>query len=137
MKAKAKNQSSNQASTEIDLYGDFQGKLSFIFRFVNIIINLSISESPNIQNNNYRRNNKNLHVRGYLEEGTITTPFDMRVQNKIDRYNLVISAFKYLRGYGERGNSLVRLCNNKLEQHKNYIREYGTDIPDVKNWKWK
>ena len=85
----------------------------------------------------YRRNNKNLHVRGYLEEGTITTPFDMRVQNKIDRYNLVISAFKYLRGYGERGNSLVRLCNNKLEQHKNYIREYGTDIPDVKNWKWK
>lgn len=53
MKAKAKNQSSNQASTEIDLYGDFQGKLSFIFRFVNIIINLSISESPNIQNNNY------------------------------------------------------------------------------------
>jgi len=53
MKAKTKNQSSNQASTEIDLYGDFQGKLSFIFRFVNIIINLSISESPNVQNNNY------------------------------------------------------------------------------------
>ena len=53
MKAKAKNQSSNKPSTEIEIYGDFQGKLSFIFRFVNIIINLSISESPNVQNNNY------------------------------------------------------------------------------------
>ena len=85
----------------------------------------------------YKRVNKNLHVHGYLEEGTITTPFDMRVQNKIDRFNLVIAALKYIEGYEIRGRYLIDICNKKLKQHKEYIKEYGTDLDEVKNWKWK
>ena len=84
----------------------------------------------------YKRTNKNLHVRGYLEEGTITTPFDMRVQNKIDRYNLVIAALEYL-DWLEGATDLISLCYDKLVYHKEYIHEYGTDIDEVKNWKWQ
>lgn len=85
----------------------------------------------------YRRQNKELHVHGYLEEGTITTPFDMRVQNKIDRYHLVMDALKYLPRYGNRSSELYQYCKDKLVEHKEHIREYGEDISDVKNWKWE
>lgn len=85
----------------------------------------------------YKRRNKNLHVHGYLEEGTITTPFDMRVQNKIDRFNLVIAAIEYLPYLGFRGLNLIDICRKKLEEHKEYISEYGTDMDEVKYWKWK
>ena len=85
----------------------------------------------------YNRHNHNLHVRGYLEEGTITTPFDMRVQNKIDRYNLVISALEYLPNLGNKGSSLTQQCKDKLIEHKEYINEYGIDMPEVLNWTWK
>lgn len=84
----------------------------------------------------YRRTNKDLHVHGYMEEGTITTPFDMRVQNKIDRYHLVMDALKYLPQLGNKGSELYQYCKDKLVEHKEHIREYGEDIPDVKNWKW-
>lgn len=84
----------------------------------------------------YNRDNDNIHVKGYNEEGTITTPFDMRVQNKIDRYNLVMDAIKYLPQLGNRGSRLIQWCKDKLIEHNQYIREYGEDIPDVKNWKW-
>ena len=84
----------------------------------------------------YKRTNQNLHVHGYQEEGTITTPFDMRVQNKIDRYNLVIDAIKYLPQLGNTGSILTQICKNKLIEHAMYIRDYGEDIPDVKDWKW-
>ena len=84
----------------------------------------------------YKRTNQNLHVHGYLEEGTITTPFDMRVQNKIDRYNLVIDALKYLPQLGNTGSILTQICKNKLIEHSMYIRDYGEDIPEVKDWKW-
>ena len=84
----------------------------------------------------YKRTNQNLHVHGYLEEGTITTPFDMRVQNKIDRYNLVIDAIKYLPQLGNTGSILTQICKNKLIEHSMYIRDYGEDIPEVKDWKW-
>ena len=84
----------------------------------------------------YKRENKNIHVHGYQEEGTITTPFDMRVQNKIDRYNLVMDAIKYLPQLGNRGSRLIEWCKDKLIEHESYIREYGEDMPDVKNWKW-
>ena len=83
----------------------------------------------------YKRENQNIHVHGYNEEGTITTPFDMRVQNKLDRYHLVISALKYLDVSGKK--AVIEWCNNKLEEHHNHIREYGEDIPDVQNWTWK
>ncbi len=85
----------------------------------------------------YNRQNKNIHVHGYQEEGTITTPFDMRVQNKIDRYNLVIDSLKYLPQLGNRGSRLIQECRNKLIEHKLYISEYGEDLEEVRNWKWK
>lgn len=82
----------------------------------------------------YKRHNRNLHVAGYIEEGTITTSFDMKVQNKVDRYHLVIKALKYI---DIDAKELVDYCYKKLEYHNNYIREYGVDIPDVVEWKWK
>lgn len=85
----------------------------------------------------YNRENKNIHVHGYQEEGTITTPFDMRVQNKIDRYNLVIDALKYLPQLGNRSARLIQDCKDKLIEHKMYIKEYGDDLEEVKNFKWK
>ena len=85
----------------------------------------------------YRRENKNIHVHGYREEGTITTPFDMRVQNELDRYHLVMDALKYLDILGDRRASLNEWCISKLLEHKAYIREYGEDMPIVKNWKWQ
>ena len=85
----------------------------------------------------YDRENQNLHVHGYLEEGTITTSFDMKVQNKIDRYNLVIDALKYLPQLGNRSASLIEECKNKLIEHKLYIGNYGQDIEEVRNWHWE
>lgn len=85
----------------------------------------------------YKRENKNLHVHGYKEEGTITTPFDMRVQNELDRYHLVMDALKYLDKLGDRRASLNEWCKEKLLEHSAYIREYGIDMDEVRNWKWK
>ena len=84
----------------------------------------------------YKRHNQNMHVHGYLEEGTITTTFDMKVQNKLDRYNLVIDALKYLDKLGDKASALNEWCKNKLIEHKEYIKEYGEDMPEIKNWKW-
>ena len=84
----------------------------------------------------YTRKNKNLHVFGYMEEGTITTPFDMRVQNKIDRFDLVKTAITVLPGLGNTGAALFQQMNDLLVKHKNYIAEVGEDIPEVKNWVW-
>ena len=84
----------------------------------------------------YRRTNRQLHVRGYKEEGTITTPFDMRVQNDIDRFHLVIDVINRLPQLGNRGAFLIQLMRDKLIEHKQYIREFGVDLPEVRNWKW-
>ena len=85
----------------------------------------------------YRRTNKNLHVRGYKEEGTITTPFDMRVLNDIDRFDLVIDTVRRLPKLGNRGAYLVQKMNDKLVEHRQYIRDNGIDLPEVRNWKWE
>lgn len=85
----------------------------------------------------YRRHNKDLHVRGYIEEGTITTPFDMRVQNNLDRFHLVEDVVKLVPGLGNRGAALVQQMKDKLIEHKLYIREHGADLPEVENWKWE
>ena len=85
----------------------------------------------------YKRTNKNIHVHGYKEEGTITTPFDMRVQNHLDRFHLVMDALNYLDILGERRASLNEWCKEKLLEHSAYIREYGEDMPYVKDWNWK
>lgn len=84
----------------------------------------------------YRRHNKNLHVRGYKEEGTITTAFDMRVQNDIDRFHLVMDTVHRLPQLGNRGAFLIQEMKDKLVEHRQYIREYGQDLPEVRNWQW-
>ena len=84
----------------------------------------------------YKRTNRNIHVHGYLEEGTITTPFDMRVQNKLDRFNLVKDALKYLPQLGENAKKLDLWCDAKLKEHKEYIEEYGIDLEEIRNWHW-
>jgi xylulose-5-phosphate/fructose-6-phosphate phosphoketolase len=69
----------------------------------------------------YERHNHNMSVHGYQEERTITTPFDMRVQNKIDRF---------------KGAHLIQKMNDKLIKHKQYIAEYGQDLEEIRNWEW-
>ncbi len=84
----------------------------------------------------YKRVNKNIHVRGYIEEGTITTPFDMRVLNRLDRFNLVQTAVYNLPQLGNRGAYLIQQMKDKLVEHKQFIAKYGVDLPEVANWKW-
>lgn len=79
----------------------------------------------------YKRHNTNLHVRGYMEEGAITTSFDMRVLNGIDRFSLVKLALKHLNINSNETEELKKYCDSMLAKHHDYIREYGRDIPEV------
>ncbi|MDD2874528.1 MAG: phosphoketolase family protein [Azoarcus sp.] len=86
----------------------------------------------------YRRtNHDNIHVRGYKEEGTITTPFDMTVLNDLDRFHLVMDVIDRLPQTGAEGASLKARLADKLEEHRQYIRERGQDMPEIRNWRWK
>jgi xylulose-5-phosphate/fructose-6-phosphate phosphoketolase len=85
----------------------------------------------------YRRaNHDNIHVRGYKEEGTITTPFDMTVLNDLDRYHLTMDAINRLPQTGVAGFELKGLLETKLHEHRLYINQYGEDMPEIRNWKW-
>ncbi len=85
----------------------------------------------------YRRTNHgNLHVRGYKEEGTTTTPFDMAVLNNIDRFNLVGDVIDRVPGLGYRAAHVKQLMRDKLTEHRRYIVEHGEDMPEVREWKW-
>lgn len=84
----------------------------------------------------YRRANRNLHVKGYREEGTITTPFDLRVQNGTDRFHLVTEVIDRLGNLGSRGDYLKQQLADKLIEHKHYIARYGKDMPEIIGWKW-
>jgi xylulose-5-phosphate/fructose-6-phosphate phosphoketolase len=85
----------------------------------------------------YRRtNHDNMHVRGYKEEGTITTPFDMTVLNDMDRFHLVMDAIDRLPRTGTQGVYLKQQLENRLIEHKRYIDQFGQDMPEIRNWKW-
>lgn len=92
--------------------------------------------SPLIHQLTYRQKNRNLHVRGYKEEGTVTTPFDMRVLNNLDRFSLVRDVIDKLSQLGAKGDHLKQKMQDKLVEHKLYINKYGVDLPEVRNWKW-
>ncbi len=86
----------------------------------------------------YRRtNHKNLHVRGYKEEGTTSTPFDMVVMNDLDRFHLVADVIDRLPHLGSRAAYVKQILRDKLIDHKQYIAAHGEDMPEIRNWKWK
>jgi xylulose-5-phosphate/fructose-6-phosphate phosphoketolase len=85
----------------------------------------------------YRRtNHKNLHVRGYKEEGTTTTPFDMVVLNDLDRFHLVGDVIDRVPGLGARAAYAKQFIRDKLMDHKEYIHKHGEDLPEILNWRW-
>jgi xylulose-5-phosphate/fructose-6-phosphate phosphoketolase len=86
----------------------------------------------------YRRtNHANLHVRGYKEEGTTTTPFDMAVLNDIDRFHLVQDVIDRVPGLASSCATLSQLIRDKLVDHRRYIERYGDDMPEIRNWLWR
>jgi xylulose-5-phosphate/fructose-6-phosphate phosphoketolase len=85
----------------------------------------------------YRRtNHSNIHVRGYKEEGTTTTPFDMVVMNDMDRYHLVMDVIDRVPGLGSKAARVNQLMLDKRTEHRSYTREFGEDMPEVRNWVW-
>jgi len=85
----------------------------------------------------YRRtNHDNIHVRGYKEEGTITTPFDLTVMNDLDRFHLVTDTIDRLPQTGDKGLYLKQQLKEKLIEHKQYINKFGQDLPEIRNWQW-
>lgn len=85
----------------------------------------------------YQRKNKRIHVRGYKEEGTTTTPFDMTVLNEIDRFHLALDVLERMPNPGADAAGIRRTLQEKLSLHQRYIRENGEDMPEVRDWKWK
>jgi len=86
----------------------------------------------------YRRaNHDNIHVRGYQEEGTTTTPFDMTVLNRLDRFHLVCDVLDYVPDLGPDAEALRQTMLAKLDEHRHYIRQHGEDLPEIRNWKWE
>jgi len=85
----------------------------------------------------YRRHNhENLHVRGYKEEGTTTTPFDMTVLNNLDRFSLAGDVVDRVPRLQRAGGHFKQFLRNQLVEHKQYVREYGEDLPEIRNWTW-
>ncbi|MBY5824833.1 phosphoketolase [Rhizobium leguminosarum] len=83
-----------------------------------------------------RTNHRNIHVRGFIEEGTTTTPFDMTVLNELDRFHLAIEAIERVPGLKEKAGEALAAFRRKLAEHHDYVREYGEDMPEVRNWTW-
>jgi len=86
----------------------------------------------------YRRtNHMNLHVRGYKEEGTTSTPFDMVVMNDLDRFHLVADVIDRVAALGPRAAYAKQAIRDKLIEHKQYIAQHGEDLPEIRNWRWE
>ncbi|MGO7902126.1 phosphoketolase [Rhizobium ruizarguesonis] len=83
-----------------------------------------------------RTNHRNIHVRGFIEEGTTTTPFDMTVLNELDRFHLAIEAIERVPGLKEKAGEALAAFRGKLAEHHDYVREYGEDMPEVRDWTW-
>lgn len=83
-----------------------------------------------------RTNHDNLHVHGFQEEGTTTTPFDMAVMNQLDRFHLVLAALRRLPKFLDRSAQFAAWIERKLEEHKAYVREHGEDMPEIRDWLW-
>ena len=83
-----------------------------------------------------RRNHPNLHVRGYKEEGTTTTPFDMVVLNDLDRFHLVMDVIDRVPKLGAAGADVMQQMRDQRAEHKRYIAEHGEDLPEIRDWKW-
>jgi xylulose-5-phosphate/fructose-6-phosphate phosphoketolase len=84
-----------------------------------------------------RRNHNNIHVRGYKEEGTTTTPFDMCVLNNIDRFQLTLDAIRRVPRLKNVTDNAYQIYSEAIQRHKLYVSEYGEDLPEIRNWKWK
>ncbi len=85
----------------------------------------------------YRRTNHcNLHVRGYKEQGTTTTPFDMVVLNEMDRFHLAGDAIDRVPRLTDRAGHVKQLIRDRLVEHRLYIEKYGQDMPDIRDWRW-
>ena len=108
--------------------------------FENLLIFAKLYDLPRreqIHRLTYRRtNHNNIHFRGYKEEGTFTTPFDMMVLNDLDRFHLVMDTIDRLPQTGDKGIYLKQQLKDKLIEHRQYIRKYGEDMPEIRNWKW-
>jgi xylulose-5-phosphate/fructose-6-phosphate phosphoketolase len=83
-----------------------------------------------------RRNHDNMHVHGFKEEGTTTTPFDMTVLNEIDRFHLAIDAIARVAGLASRAAHVTQHFRDKLVEHTEYVRRYGEDMPEIRDWTW-
>ncbi len=83
-----------------------------------------------------RTNDKRFHVRGYIEEGTTTTPFDMLVLNEMSRFHLVIEALKRAKRFSSDAGDLIEMFEGKLLEHRNYIRDHLQDLPEIRDWRW-
>ena len=77
-----------------------------------------------------------MHVRGFVEEGTTTTPFDMTVLNQLDRYHLALEAIERVPGLKEKVPHVIDMLIGKLALHNAHVREYGEDMPEIRDWKW-
>ena len=84
-----------------------------------------------------RKNHKNLHVRGYKEEGTTTTPFDMAVRNDLDRFHLVMDAADRVESLKYKSAYIKQEMESRLIDHREYILKYDDDMPEIKDWKWE
>jgi xylulose-5-phosphate/fructose-6-phosphate phosphoketolase len=84
-----------------------------------------------------RANHDNMHVRGFREKGTTTTPFDMVVLNELDRFHLAIEAIERVSSLASKGTTAKQLFQSKLAEHHRYVREHGQDMPEIQDWHWQ